>query len=168
MKPGLALLLGFILSLWGTPFAQELNDIEQYRYCKYCNMDRGQYARSRMLVTYSDGSQFGACSIHCVAIDLALHIDKTPQLIQVADYNSRELLEAESAYWVIGGNLPGVMTKRAKWAFKSSREAEDFVERYGGKLGTFDQAMEASFEDMYADSKMIRNKRKLRNMHIQE
>ena len=30
----------------------------------------------------------------------------------------------------------------------------------GGNLGTFDQAMKASYEDMYADTKMIREKRK--------
>jgi len=120
-----------------------------------------------MLIIYSDGTEFGSCSLHCVAVDLALHIDKVPKAILVADYNDEQLIEAEDAYWVVGGNLPGVMTKRAKWAFRDKQEAREFVQANGGILTTFDQAMKASYEDMYTDSKMIRNKRKLKRMQVQ-
>lgn len=162
------LLLFVFLAVTELPvFGQQFKDIEQHRTCKYCNMDRRQYAHSRMLIVYSDGTEFGSCSLHCVAVDLALHIDKTPRAILTADYNTRELIDAENAYWVIGGNLPGVMTKRAKWAFEKKQDAEDFVLKNGGTIATFDQAMKASYEDMHTDSKMIRNKRKLRKMQSQ-
>jgi len=166
MKQSLLLLM-FLLFTDSSAIGQEFKDIVQHKTCKYCNMDRQQYAHSRMVLVYSDGEEFGSCSLHCTAVDLALHIDKTPKAILAADYNTRELTDAESAYWVIGGNLPGVMTKRAKWAFAEKRDAQEFVTKNGGAIATFDQAMKASYEDMHADSKMIRNKLKLRRMQAQ-
>ena len=53
------------------------------------------------------------------------------------------------------------MTKKAKWAFENKADAEKFIAENGGSLSTFDEAMKATFEDMYADTKMIREKRKM-------
>jgi hypothetical protein len=124
-------------------------------------MDREKFAHSRMLVTYEDGSSMGACSLHCLAVDLALNIDKTPKSIEVADFNTKKLIDAQKAAWVIGGSKTGVMTTRAKWAFASKADAEAFIKQNGGKLATFEEAIKASYEDMYADTKMIRDKRKM-------
>jgi nitrous oxide reductase accessory protein NosL len=145
--------------------APKAEDIQKHPSCKYCGMDREKFNYSRMLTIYSDGSQFGSCSIHCTAIDLVVSMDKTPTSIQVADYNSKNLIDAEKASWVIGGKKPGVMTKVAKWAFVKPEEAQAFVAENGGKTATFDDAMKATFEDMYADTKMIQTKRaKMREM----
>lgn len=161
----LAAIVAFTLLLPSTVLlAQTPSDIEAHPFCKYCNMNRLQYAHGRMLITYDDGSSFGACSIHCAAIDLVLNVDKTPTSILVGDYVTKALIDAETAYWVIGGNRPGVMTRRAKWAFASKADAQRFITFNGGKLASFDAVMRASYEDMQADSKMIRNKRKLRKM----
>ncbi|MCK8600962.1 nitrous oxide reductase accessory protein NosL [Desulfoferrobacter suflitae] len=167
MKKSYGLPCIFLVLAAVSAFAQDFTDIQQHGTCKYCNMDRQQYAHSRMLVIYKDGTEFGACSLHCVAVDLALNIDKTPQSILAADYNTKQLIEAETAYWILGGTLHGVMTKRAKWCFAKERHARRFMHRNGGSLVTFDEALKATYEDMYADSKMIRNKRKLRKMHAQ-
>jgi nitrous oxide reductase accessory protein NosL len=143
-------------------FAQD--DIKQYSSCKYCGMDRQKFAHSRIFIEYDDASTVGTCSIHCAAVDLAIHIDKTPKAIQVGDYNSKALIDAEKALWVIGGNKMGVMTKRAKWAFEKKEDAEKFIKENGGENATFDVAMKAAYEDMYADTKMIREKRKMMKM----
>jgi copper chaperone NosL len=140
--------------------AQGSEDTKAHPSCKYCGMDRQQFAHSRVLIEYDDGTSLGACSIHCAALDLALHIDKTPKSILVGDYTKKELIDANSATWVIGGGKPGVMTKRAKWAFGKKEDAEKFVKENGGTLSTFDQVMKAAYEDMYDDTKMIRDKRK--------
>lgn len=135
-------------------------DIEKYPKCTLCDMDRNQFAFSRILVTYDDASASGYCSLHCAAISMAIHLDKTPMKIEAGDYDTRELINAETAVWVIGGDTPGVMTHRAKWAFKERRSAEAFVNEHGGAISNFDAAMKASYEDMYADTRMIREKRK--------
>jgi nitrous oxide reductase accessory protein NosL len=56
------------------------------------------------------------------------------------------------------------MTKRAKWAFEKKEAAEKFVKENGGNISTFDEALKAAYEDMYADIKMIRDRRKMRKM----
>lgn len=153
----------------GMVLAQTGADIQKHPDCKYCGMDRQKFAHSRVLVTYDNGQEFGACSLHCAAINLALNIDKTPTRIQVGDYNTKNLIDAEKATWVIGGNKPGVMTKNAKWAFANSADAEAYIKENQGVKGTFDEAMKATFSDMYDDCKMIRAKRaKMKEMQQQK
>jgi nitrous oxide reductase accessory protein NosL len=121
-----------------------------------------------MLVVYDDGTEAGLCSLHCTAIDLAIHIDKTPKTIYVGDFNAKKLIDAEKAFWVMGGNKPGVMTKRAKWAFEKKEDADAFVKKEGGLIADFDQAIKASYEDIYADTKMIRERRKMKRMQMEK
>jgi nitrous oxide reductase accessory protein NosL len=91
-----------------------------------------------------------------------MNIDKTPTTIQVGDYVGKNLVNAETATWVIGGSKPGVMTKRAKWAFERKEDADKYVKENGGEVANLDRAMQATYEDMYADTKMIREKRKMK------
>ena len=142
--------------------AQAHDDIQKSPSCLHCGMDRSTFAHSRMVVTYDDGTTVGTCSIHCLAIDLIMNMGKTPSSIEVGDFNSKELIDAEKAFWVIGGKKPGVMSKQGKWAFAKKEDAVAFVKDNGGNMATFDDAMKASFEGMYADVKMIREKRQMK------
>jgi nitrous oxide reductase accessory protein NosL len=135
-------------------------DLLAHPACEYCGMDRTKFAHARVYITYDDGTTAGTCSLHCAAVDLALKIDKTPVSIRVADYNTRKLIDVESAHWVIGGRKMGVMTRRAKWAFADRAGADGFMAASGGSHGAFAVAVRAAFEDMYADLQMIREKRK--------
>ncbi len=165
MKKGFWILViaGLFMTSAALCVAQQVaDDIQKHPVCSYCNMDRQQYAHSRFLVEYDDGTAFGGCSLHCAAVDMALHTDKTPKTFQVGDYATKKLINAETAAWVIGGKKPGVMTMRAKWAFEKKDDAEKFVTENGGAVGDFDQAMKASFEDMYSDTQKIREKRKVK------
>lgn len=143
-------------------FSQE--DIKKHPSCPYCGMDREKFSHSRVYLDYDDGSSEGTCSLHCAAIDLAIHIDKAPRSIGVGDYMTRRLIDAEKAFWVLGGTKMGVMTKRAKWAFEKKEEAEKFLKEHGGVMAAFEEAIRASYEDMYTDTKMIRERRKMRRM----
>jgi copper chaperone NosL len=149
-----------------TVFAQE--DIKQSPSCKYCGMDRQKFDFSRMLIEYDDGTSTGVCSLHCAAVELATNIDRTPTAIRVGDLGTKNLVDAEKAVWVIGGSKPGVMTKRGKWAFEKKEDAEAFIKANGGSLATFDGAIKAAYEDMYEDSKMIRDKRKMKKGQTME
>ena len=140
-------------------YADTLPDVQQHQSCKYCGMDREKFAHSRMLIEFTDGSSTGLCSIHCAALELAQSFDREPKAILVGDYNHKNLIDAEKAYWVIGGKKPGVMTATAKWAFADKQDAEAFIKENEGKLGTFEDAMKSTYEDMYNDTKMIRAKR---------
>ena len=169
LRIGILAIAAFMAIGMATPLivkAQE--DIAKSPFCPLCGMDREKFAHSRTYLPYEDGTSFGGCSIHCAAVELALNIDKTPIKIQVADYQDKTLIDAENATWVLGGDLPGVMTRRAKWAFATKDNAQQFIRNHGGTLATFDQIMKATYEDMYADTKMIREKRKKMRMMKQK
>ncbi len=168
MKKILLLLVSvlFILSLSTRLWAHE--DTQKHSSCKYCGMDREKFAHSRMLIEYDDGTQVGTCSLHCAAIDLALNLDKTPKLLWVGDYSTKTLINAEKAVWVIGGAKPGVMTKRAKWAFAQKEEADRFLKESGGNLTDFDGALKAAYEDIAEDTKMIRERRRMKRQKTME
>jgi nitrous oxide reductase accessory protein NosL len=153
----------FVLALASIVFAVD-SDIVKHSSCTYCGMDRAKHAHSRVLIEYDDGTSFGACSLHCAAIDLANNIDKAPSTIGVGDYYSQKLIDTEKAFWVLGGKKPGVMTMNAKWAFEDKRSAEKFIKENGGVLAIFDDAIKAAYEDMYKDTKQIRERRTLKRL----
>jgi copper chaperone NosL len=160
-------LVVFCLSLGSALWALD-DDIKAIPSCKYCGMNREMFAHSRMHIEYSDGSREGMCSLHCAAVDLALNLDKAPKAIQVGDYGTKALINAETAFWVIGGNKPGVMTKNAKWAFANKADAEKFEKENGGRIAGFDEALEAAYKDLADDTKMIRERRKMKSMQMMD
>ena len=144
------------------------SDVKTIADCKYCGMSREKFAFSRVLIEYDDGTVVGLCSIHCAAVDLANNLDRTPKFIKVGDYNTRQLIDAEKAFWVIGGAKQGVMTRQPKWAFGKEDDAKKFIRENGGTLATFDQTMKAAYDDMYQDTKMLREKRKMMRMKMEK
>jgi len=127
-------------------------------------MDRGKFAQSRMVIEYEDGTTVATCSLHCVAVELANTIDNIPVMLRVADFDGKQLIEADKAVWVLGGGKKGVMTAKAKWAFASRGAAEQFIRANGGSIATFDEAIKAAYDDMYQDTKMIREFRKMKRL----
>ncbi len=156
-----SLVIGSALWVYG-------QDVKEIPACKYCGMNREMFAHSRMLIEYEGGTVVGTCSLHCAALDLALNLDKNPKAIGVGDYGTRALIDAETAFWLIGGNKPGVMTRNAKWAFAKKEDAEKYRQENGGSITGFDEALEAAYKDLSADTKMIRERRKMMRMKMME
>jgi hypothetical protein len=118
--------------------------VEPPQKCVQCGMDRDQFAHSRMLVEYADGSSAGVCSIHCAAVDMGRNPGKKAVSLKVADRETKELVDARKAAWVAGGSLKGVMTGTPKWAFAKKADAKAFIRANGGRLSTFDRMLRAS------------------------
>jgi nitrous oxide reductase accessory protein NosL len=129
--------------------------------CIYCGMSRAKYGHSWVIIKHDNGSESGVCSIHCAAIDMALHSAMPVSKITVGDYDTKRQIDADKAYWVIGGDKLGVMTARAKWAFRTKKAADNFMRDHGGRPATFEEVMRAAFEDMYEDTLILQKKRRL-------
>jgi hypothetical protein len=99
-----------------------------------------------MTITYEDGSRAGVCSLHCAVagIDGKKSAVKS---VMVADRITHEMVEAEKAFWVVGGSKRGVMTSNPKWAFETRAAAQTFIGSYGGTLSSWDAALQAARED---------------------
>ena len=156
------LAMALVLVLSFPLFSQTQEDIQKYPTCTYCGMDRQRVSHSRMVIEYEDGSATGTCSLRCTAVDLAVQIGKTIKTIKVGDYNTKNLIEAQKAYWIIDGSKMGVMTKRSKWAFEIKEAADQFKTANGGETATYDQALKAAYEDLQEDTNTSRRVRYLR------
>jgi copper chaperone NosL len=141
-------------------------ELEKYPRCPYCGMDRRQFHHSRHLVQYDDDRVDGVCSIHCLAISLALNIDRGPKAIHAADFGSdaqpKPLIEVAGAVYLIGSELRGTMSKISKMAFASAEAAAKAKAQHGGETGDFDAALRAAYLGMADDTRMIRQRRQER------
>lgn len=149
--------ISLVLVLSLVTFCLAAEKVETPDSCKHCGMDRTKFAHSRMVVTYSDGSSTGTCSINCVVTDLK-ESKKEVKSFQVGDYNSKKLIDAKTATWVIGGSKKGVMTRTAKWAFAEKSDADAFIKSNGGKLASFDETLKAAEKDEAERSKSMKPK----------
>ena len=124
------------------------SDIEDHRSCAYCGMDRKAYGYSRMLIQYEDGSVTGVCSLHCAVIELDANQGRTVKALLVADRDTRTLIDAEQAIWVMGGKKRGVMTQLPKWAFQTMAAAEAFIKTNGGKIVSWKEALSTARKEL--------------------
>jgi copper chaperone NosL len=134
---------------------KEFEDIHKHKNCKICGMSRETFSYSRVLIEYSNGTFSGTCCLRCAALDLALNMGRRANSVKAADFNSRNLIDAKKAHWVVGGSKEGTMSTRGKWAFTRKDGAEGFIAKNGGTRGTFHDALKASFEDLYSDLKLF-------------
>ena len=134
----LALLGGAVLSAWTQ------SDIDEHRSCAQCGMDRKAFGFSRMLVSFQDGAKVGVCSVHCAVADLNGNKGREVKSLLVADRNTRTLIDAEKAIWVIGGRKRGVMTKLPTWAFETKAAAEEFIASNGGAIAGWNEVLTAT------------------------
>ena len=124
------------------------NKVEPPAACRHCGMDRTVYGHSRMMLTYADGSSTGTCSLNCAVIDMREAKGKAVLSYQVADYNTKKLIDTQTATWVMGGKKQGVMTPVAKWAFADRNGAASFIKANGGKPATFDEVLKATEKEL--------------------
>jgi nitrous oxide reductase accessory protein NosL len=136
-----------LLSL-GTVCPAAEKKVEAPADCEQCGMNRTAFGHSRMVVTYKDGSTAGTCSINCTVTDMKKQPGKEVKSFQVGDYNSKKLIDAKTAVWVIGGKKKGVMTQVAKWAFADKKAASAFLKENGGTPATFDEALAATEKEL--------------------
>jgi nitrous oxide reductase accessory protein NosL len=135
-----------LLSLATICYAADIK-VEAPADCEKCGMNRTKFAQSRMIVTYADGSSTGTCSINCAIVDQKKS-KKEVKSFQVGDYNSKKLIDAKNAAWVIGGTKKGVMTPVAKWAFVEKKDADAFIKANAGSAASFDDVVKATEKEL--------------------
>lgn len=131
----------------GEPAASIHADVKRHQACPHCGMDRDKFVHSRMLITYSDGTSVGTCSIHCAVTELKASKGKPVKVVEAADLNTKKLADAKKATWVIGGTRRGVMTRTPKWAFAKKADAAEFIKKESGKLASYEEALALAEKD---------------------
>ena len=151
--------------------APQAGDLEKYLICPYCGMDRRYFHKTRMLIQYGNDVPDPLCAIHCAAISLALNLTLDPKAIYVADNaidtDPRPLIEVEKATFLVGSDIPGIMTSNSKVAYGSVAAATAAMSKHGGKLMDFQQAIRVAFADLADDMDGMRRAREERRKHAE-
>jgi len=127
------------------------------KYCPLCGMNLNVYRQTCHRLYYDDGRIIGYCSIHCAAIDYRKHKNQVAK-IDVADYVSKKFVPVENAYYLVGSDLPGVMTVVSKKAFSFLEVAKKYQEEHGGEIVRFADALDVVYADIDKDMKMLKKK----------
>ncbi len=142
------------------------NEFDKYSRCPYCGMARKQWSHTRHLIQYDDDSTEGTCSIHCASLSLALNMDRNPKNIWVGDAGSdakiKPLIKVEAAHYTLQPGKMGTMTGNRKWAYADIAKAK----ATGGKVVSFDEALQASYVDMGKNTLAIRKRRAEKRAHM--
>ena len=142
------------------------NEFEKYPRCPYCGMDRKMWSHTRHLVQYDDGTAEGTCSIRCLAVALAINLDRGPAKIWVGDAGApdkvKPLVDAEKATYAIEEGKMGTMTKRRKYAYADAAKAK----ATGGRTASFDEALQLAYADLGKDSALSRARRAEKKAHM--
>lgn len=138
--------LTVVMMLFSTAAAASAG-VEKPETCRQCGMDRDVSATSRLLITYADGSIAGVCSLPCAVAEMG-ESKKEVSSLKAADYWTKELIDARTATWVVGGTKRGVMSSQGIWAFGTGDGARRFVREYGGRTSSFEQALNAVYGEL--------------------
>src|SRR4030042_5485392 len=127
---------------------------EEPKWCPLCGMNLKMYHQTSNRLTFSDGSKIQTCSIFCAA----QFYEKRPTEIdrwEVVDYETKGWIDAKKAQWLMGRDIPGVMTAVSKIAFLSREDVQRYQKKHGGTIGNFDDALNRTLSDMGSDRKSI-------------
>ena len=126
--------------------------------CSVCGMHLPTFYKTNHAIIFKDGNAMQFCSIHCLVetLEYRLSADEKAAItaIKAVDALSTEMIDAETAYYVIGSKKPGTMTMVSKYAFAKKADAETFAKEFGGEVTDYDHAYAKSKED-FASRKMM-------------
>jgi len=142
----LVVLFGFSFSLQAGSFSKVadmkphlIQDGSQKMWCSVCGMNLKMFYKTSHAVVLKDGKKKQYCSIRCLVADWPILKDKIKKIL-VVDAKRGELINAKSAYYVVGSKVKGTMSMVSKIAFAKEGDAKAFQKEFGGKIVDFDTA----------------------------
>ncbi|WP_457747783.1 nitrous oxide reductase accessory protein NosL [Sulfurimonas sp.] len=113
-------------------------------YCARCGMNLVLFYKTSH-IALSGNKKYQYCSLHC----LADHLRDGGELRnpEVVDTTSLKFIPVLDAYYVVGSDVVGTMTKVSKYAFFSIDDAKAFQAKHGGVIMDFYGALEEAKKD---------------------
>ncbi|QOY52868.1 nitrous oxide reductase accessory protein NosL [Candidatus Sulfurimonas baltica] len=136
---------------------------KQKHWCSVCGMNIKMNYKTSHTSKLPSGKNRQYCSIRCLTVDMHEH-NLNADDVKVVDVLSEELIDAKAAFYVVGSDIKGTMTKVSKLAFENAESAEDFSIENGGDVVSFDKALEIAKKSLESDIQMI-NKKKIKKIY---
>lgn len=126
-------------------------DIQEHPECALCGMDREQFADTRHLLEYADGTKVGTCSIRCAAVRMVGGGFPAPSRVLGADLSGRgpvpPLRDVGYLTYALDPTKRGTMSPRSKLAFLNRADAEKGLGE-GGRLIGFAEAVKEALSEV--------------------
>lgn len=128
------------------------------QWCAICGMNLKMFYKTSHAATFTDGTKRQYCSIRCLVMDMNNNnIDIAS--IQVVDAKTEKLIDAKSAFYLVGSKIKGTMTQVSKLAFYSQLDAVEFQKKYQGKIVDFSEALKIAQKSLNTDIMMVTKKK---------
>ena len=130
--------------------AQILQSGKAKMFCPKCGMTLPMFYRTNHAAKV-DGKMQQFCSMYCLVE--AINSGAKVEDIKVVDNSTLKFIDANKAYYVVGSSKPATMAKKiSKYAFGTKEAAYNFAKKFGGKVMSFQEALEIAKKDFKSDS----------------
>ena len=114
--------------------------------CIVCGMDVSKYPHTKYVVTTTEGKEFVTCGVQC-GLTLHLRLKEKFKSATAADLLSNRSFDAQKGFYVYKSTVitdmaPGFI------AFSTREKAENFAKSFGGRVVTYQEALEIWKEQM--------------------
>ncbi|MEA3227947.1 MAG: nitrous oxide reductase accessory protein NosL [Campylobacterota bacterium] len=155
----------FSLSLLAQPFSKTATNTpvliqkgKQKEWCPVCGMSLKKFYKTSHTSQINNHKDRQYCSLRCLAVDNKEYKIDT-QTVKVVDAKTEQVIDASSAFYVVGSKVRGTMTKVSKLAFKEESDAKEFIKKYRGKIVSFEDAFSMAKKSLQSDIAMVTNKK---------
>lgn len=131
---------------------------EHKHWCPVCGMNLKMYYKTNHFVKLKNGENRQYCSIRCLASDYD-EIKEQINEILVVDADTEKIINAKSAFYLVGSKIPGTMSMVSKLAFESKASAEKFQKENGGEIKSFPEALDMALSSLLSDVAMSYKKK---------
>ena len=116
--------------------------------CENCRMNIKRFIQTGHAIHTADGNNHYYCSINCCTSAWNKNNYSNASVFAI-DKESVEYIPVENVYYVIGSNLPAIMTKVSKYAFKDSTLAVQVkLEQEGDAILRYDETFKMCEEEL--------------------
>jgi nitrous oxide reductase accessory protein NosL len=123
---------------------------KEKNWCPICGMDIKNYYKTSHASKLHNQRDRQYCSMHCLAVDMQEYgIDETH--IKVIDAHTQKFIDAHKAFYVIGSKVNTSMTNLSKLAFEEKQNAQKFMEKFGGTIVGFHDALQQTKDSLGSD-----------------
>lgn len=112
----------------------------EIKRCQVCGMDVSKYPHTKYVVMTTEGEAFSTCGVQC-GLTLHLRLKEKFKSATATDLLSNRSMDAQKAFYIYKSTVitdmgPGFI------AFSTREKAENFAKGFGGRVVTYQEALE--------------------------
>jgi len=112
----------------------------EIKRCIVCGMDVSKYPHTKYVVMTTEGEAFSTCGVQC-GLTLHLRLKEKFKSAMATDLLSNRSVDVQKAFYVYKSTVitdmgPGFI------AFSTREKAENFAKGFGGRVVTYQEALE--------------------------